>query len=105
MPLFAVHAIDRPNTLQLRLDQYAAHRAFVEDQETQGVTVILSGPLQSDDGELMTGSLFVLEACERSIIDRFVANDPFTLQGVWGEVRVSRFHPRKIKNKSDIQNA
>lgn len=97
MPLFAVHAIDRPDTLQLRLDNYAAHRAFVEDQEAQGIIVILSGPLQSDDGEVMTGSLFVLEAENRGAIDAFVANDPFTLQGVWGEVHVSRFHPRKSK--------
>jgi uncharacterized protein YciI len=95
MPLFAVHAIDRPNTLQLRLDHYADHRAFVEDQETQGISVILSGPLQSDDGEVMTGSLFVLEANDRAAIDAFVKNDPFTLEGVWGEVRISRFHPRK----------
>jgi uncharacterized protein YciI len=95
MPLFAVHAIDRPNTLQLRLDHYAAHRAFVEDQEAQGISVILSGPLQSDDGEVMTGSLFVLEASDRAAIDAFVKDDPFTRQGVWGEVRISRFHPRK----------
>lgn len=98
MPLFAVHAIDRPNTLQLRLDHYAAHRAFVEDQEAQGISVILSGPLQTDDGEIMTGSLFVLEACDRTAIDAFVANDPFTLQGVWDEVRISRFHPRKSRS-------
>ena len=95
MPLFAVHAIDRPNALQIRLDQYAAHRAFVEDQEAQGITVILSGPLQSDDGEVMTGSLFVLEACNRAAVDAFVANDPFTLHGVWSDVRISRFHQRK----------
>lgn len=97
MPLFAVHAMDGPDTLQLRLDHYAAHRTFVEDQETQGITVILSGPLQTDDGEVMTGSLFVLAAEDRAAIDTFVANDPFTKKGVWAEVRVSRFHPRKSK--------
>lgn len=97
MPLFAVHAIDRPNALELRLEHYAAHRAFVEDQEAQGVIVILSGPLQTDDGEIMTGSLFVLEACDRGAIDSFVANDPFTLKNIWSEVRISRFHPRKGK--------
>lgn len=97
MPLYAVHAIDRANTLQKRLDHYAAHRAFVEDQEEQGVTVILSGPLQTDNGEVMTGSLFVLEACSREAIDAFVAQDPFTKSGVWGEVRISRFHPRKSR--------
>lgn len=97
MPLFAVHAIDRPDALELRLEHYAAHRAFVEDQEAQGVIVILSGPLQTDDGEIMTGSLFVLEACDRDAIDAFVANDPFTLKNVWSEVRISRFHLRKGK--------
>lgn len=97
MPLFAVHAIDKPNTLQLRLDHYAAHRAFVEDQEAQGISVILSGPLQSDDGEVMMGSLFVLEACNRASIDAFVANDPFTLEGIWGEVHINRFHARKSR--------
>lgn len=97
MPLFAVHAIDRADALDLQLEHYAAHRAFVEDQEAQGVTVILSGPLQTDDGEIMTGSLFVLEACDRAAIDAFVANDPFTLKNVWSEVRISRFHPRKGK--------
>jgi uncharacterized protein len=97
MPLYAVHAIDRPNTLQQRLDHYAAHRAFVEDQEEQGVTVILSGPLQSDNGEVMTGSLFILDASDRSKIEAFVAQDPFTLKGIWGEVKISRFHARKIR--------
>ena len=97
MPLFAVHAIDRPNTLQLRLDHYAAHRAFVEDQEAQGITVILSGPLQSDDGEVMTGSLFVLDAPGREAVDAFVANDPFTLHRVWAKAQISRFHVRKAR--------
>lgn len=95
MPLFAVHAIDKPGALPLRLEHYAAHRAYVEDQEAQGVTVILSGPLQTDDGERMTGSLFVLQAQTRAAIENFVAADPFTREGVWGEVRISRFHPRK----------
>jgi uncharacterized protein YciI len=97
MPLFAVHAIDRPDTLQLRLDHYAAHRTFIEDQEAQGISVVMSGPLQSDDGQVMRGSLFILEAPSRAPIDAFVANDPFTLEGVWGEVRVSRFHARKSR--------
>ncbi len=95
MPMFAVHAIDRPGALQTRLDHYAAHRAFVEDQETQGIRVILSGPLQCDNGEVMTGSLLILEACGRAVIEAFVAQDPFTRAGVWGEVKITRFHPRK----------
>jgi uncharacterized protein YciI len=97
MPLFALHAFDRPGALPLRLEHYAAHRTFVEDQEMQGVNVVLSGPLQSDDGEVMTGSLFVLEAPNRAAVEDFVAHDPFQLNGVWGEVRISRFLQRKAR--------
>jgi len=97
MPLFAVHAKDRPDSLQLRLDHYASHRTFVEDQEAQGITVVMSGPLQSDDGDVMTGSLFLLDAPDRAMVESFVANDPFTLHGVWAEVKISRFHMRKCR--------
>ncbi len=105
MPMFAVHAIDRPGSLQTRLDHYAAHRAFVEDQEEQGIAVVLSGPLQCDNGEVMTGSLLVLEACDRAAIEAFVAQDPFTRAGVWGQVTITRFHPRKGRIQPPLQKA
>ena len=95
MPLFAVHAKDRPDSLQLRLDHYASHRTFVEDQEAQGITVVMSGPLQSDDGDTMIGSLFIIESPSRTEIDAFTQADPFWTNGVWGEVTITRFHRRR----------
>jgi uncharacterized protein YciI len=95
MPLFAVHALDRPNSLSLRLDHYAAHRAFVETDSAHGVTVVLSGPLQSDDGEMMVGSLFIIEAPDRDAVRLFTEADPFHREGVWGHVHITRFHRRK----------
>lgn len=95
MPLFALHALDRPGALPLRLENYAAHRAFVETDADYGITIVLSGPLQTDDGEVMTGSLFLIEAPSRAAVDAFVAADPFTKAGVWGEVTITRFHRRK----------
>jgi uncharacterized protein YciI len=95
MPLFALHAIDKPGVLQLRLDQYAAHRAFIETEAEHGIKVVLSGPLQSDDGEIMTGSLFLIDAPDRAMVEAFVQADPFTQAGVWGEVSISRFHRRR----------
>jgi uncharacterized protein YciI len=68
MPLFALHAIDRPEALPLRLEYYAAHRAFIEDAGDLGVDVVISGPLQSDDGERMIGSLFIIEAPDRDTV-------------------------------------
>jgi uncharacterized protein YciI len=98
MPLFAIHALDHPDALPLRLEHYAAHRAYVETAEASppgGIRVVLSGPLQSDDGDMMIGSLFIIEAENRESVAAFTAADPFTSQGVWATVTITRFHKRK----------
>jgi uncharacterized protein YciI len=92
MPLFAVHAIDKPGALPLRLELYAAHRAYLENGEAL-VTVVLSGPLQSDDGEVMVGSFFLIDAPDRATVTAFAKADPFA-NGVWGDIQITRFHRR-----------
>jgi uncharacterized protein YciI len=94
MPLFALHALDRPNALALRMEYYAEHRAFAEGAEAFGVRVIMSGPLQSDDGQIMTGSFYLLEAPDRAAVETFVAENPFAKQQVWGDISIRRFHRR-----------
>jgi hypothetical protein len=95
MPLFAVHALDAPSALPLRLEHYAAHRAFIETDQEHGLRIILSGPLQSDDGEMMIGSLFIIEAETAAQVAAFAAQDPFSTNNVWSEVKITRFHKRK----------
>jgi uncharacterized protein YciI len=95
MPLFVVHALDRPGALPLRLEHYAAHRAYVESDHLHGVNVVMSGPLQSPDGEMMIGSLFIVAAEAQTAVEAFAQGDPFAVEGVWGGISVSRFHRRK----------
>ena len=52
--------------LPLRLEQSAAHRAYVETECDHGLSIVMSGPLQSDDGEIMIGSLFIIDAPDRA---------------------------------------
>ncbi len=94
MPLFVLHALDRPGALALRLEHDAAHRAFMDDLARFGLSLVLSGPLQSDDGAQMTGSLLIFEAPDRAAVEAFAAADPFGTQGVWGEIKITRFHRR-----------
>jgi len=95
MPLFAVHALDRKSALPSRLEFYAAHRAYVESDDLHGVNVVLSGPLQSPDGETMIGSLFIIAAETQEAVEAFVKADPFHTNGVWDQINISRFHRRK----------
>ena len=95
MPLYIVYAKDKADNLQQRLDQYAAHRAYVEAQGEIGrVSVVLSGPLQTDDGTIMIGSMILLNAPDREAVMQFVAENPFNKAGVWESVSVTRFHAR-----------
>ena len=95
MPLFAVHALDKADALPRRLEHYTAHRSFIETDQSYGVSVIISGPLQSDDGETMIGSLFIIDAPSRAEIEAFTKADPFMTEGVWGDVTITRFHRRR----------
>ena len=95
MPLFVLYAKDKPDSLERRLEHYAAHRAFIEAQdELSNVTVIMSGPLQTDGGEAMIGSMLLIEAPNREEVDQFIAKDPFMRAGVWGDVSIARFYRR-----------
>jgi uncharacterized protein YciI len=88
---YAITAFDAPDGQEKRERHYPAHRAHVSAAGTYGVTVLLSGPLLEEDGATPLGSLFVLEAENRSAVEEFHRQDPFTIHGVWAERRISGF--------------
>jgi uncharacterized protein len=66
--LFVIHAVDKPGALDTRTAKYEAHKAFLSDTSAFGVRIVMSGPLTSDDGSTMLGSLFASTAPIRSIM-------------------------------------
>jgi uncharacterized protein len=93
--LFAIHAIDRANALPTRLANYDAHKAFLTDTSRFGVKIVMSGPLVSDDGEKMIGSLFLIEAPDRATVETFNRADPFAAAGIWERVSITGFLRRQ----------
>jgi uncharacterized protein YciI len=93
--LFVLHALDRADALPKRLANYDAHKAFLSDTAPYGVKIVMSGPLTSDDGERMIGSLFVIEAEDRGAVERFNAADPFHAADIWEKVSVTGFIRRQ----------
>lgn len=93
--LFVIHALDRENALPVRMAQYDAHKAFLADTASFGVRIVMSGPLMSDDGERMIGSLFLVEASDRTVVEAFHAADPFHAAGIWRAVTIARFLKRQ----------
>ncbi len=93
--LFAIHAIDRAGALATRLAHYDAHKAFLADTSAFGVAIVMSGPLVADDGSTMIGSLFLVEAADRSAVERFNAADPFHAAGIWDRITITGFLRRQ----------
>ena len=93
--LFAIHALDRANALPTRLANYDAHKAFLSDASRFGVAIVMSGPLTSDDGQTMIGSLFLIEAPGRAEIEAFHHADPFFVAGIWETTSITGFLRRQ----------
>lgn len=80
--LFAVIYHDKPDHLQVRLDNRAAHLAYVD---VTGI-VKMAGPLIAD--EAMCGSLIVLECENIAAANAWVAGDPYGKAGLFRSVEV-----------------
>jgi uncharacterized protein len=95
MPLYCIHAFDKPDSADIRAASYAAHRAYLAGAAAIGVMIHASGPMMDDAGAQAVGSLFVIEAADKEAALRFNAGDPFAAAGLWARVDVTRFDLRR----------
>ena len=85
--MFCVMCLDKPDSEALRLANREAHLRYVRGHEN----VSLGGPLFSDDGETMIGSLLVLNMDTRRAAEAFVENDPYHQAGLFERVEITRW--------------
>lgn len=78
---FALIATDKPDSLQIRLDNRDAHLAYV----TQTGVVDLAGPFLDRDGN-MSGSLLILALDTMAEAENWAENDPYAKAGLFGSV-------------------
>lgn len=88
---YVIHCLDKPNSVQKRLDHYDAHKAYLAKAP---VKTVISGPLLADDEETMIGSCFVVEADTLAEVEAFNHADPFHAAELWGQVSIRPFSKR-----------
>ncbi|KPD14340.1 YciI family protein [Phaeobacter sp. 11ANDIMAR09] len=81
--LIALIARDKPGHLQTRVDNRAAHLAYIEET---GV-VAQAGPLLDQDGE-MAGSLVILDVEDMAAGEAWAAADPYNKAGLFEAVEL-----------------
>jgi uncharacterized protein YciI len=92
--LFSVHAIDAADGAAKRQKVAADHGAHLKKAAEFGVTVMVGGPLVSDDGKGPVGSLMLVEGPDRATVEKFNNADPFFKNGVWDKIEIRRFDKR-----------
>ncbi|NOD65059.1 MULTISPECIES: YciI family protein [unclassified Ruegeria] len=80
--LIALIAKDKPDALQTRLDNRAAHLAYIEET---GV-VSQAGPLLN--GDAMIGSLIILDVADTAAAQTWADNDPYAKAGLFQSVEL-----------------
>lgn len=94
--LFTVIAIDKKDSLALRLSVREAHLAFARET---GV-IRLGGPFLNEKGE-MCGSMMIVEAADPAAVKAWHASDPYVKAGLFAssEIRpwTATFNPCEAK--------
>jgi uncharacterized protein YciI len=90
--LFTIFCIDKPNMVEKRASALPAHVEYLSTQ-TQ-IKNIMSGPLMDDAMESVVGSLYILDAPNRSAIEDFTRGDPLVAADIWASVEIRAFDKR-----------
>lgn len=83
---FALICLDRPDALQARVENRAAH---LEHIRTSGV-VEQAGPFIDAAGQ-MCGSLIVLDVGSKAEAEAWAAADPYAKAGLFGSVMIQEW--------------
>ena len=84
--LYVFYCLDKPDHGAVRLDNRAAHLAYLD---RHGDRIAFAGPLLSDDGGGMVGSLLVVDCADRAAAEAFRDGDPYRAAGLFGSVTVT----------------
>ena len=87
--IFAIFLMDRPGTEELRIQVRPVHREYLAKASDR---MAFAGPLTSDDGQQIVGSLLVMDFPNRADANAWLANEPFNKAGVYEKPVIHGFN-------------
>lgn len=87
---FILYSQDKQGALSIRKDNRDAHLKFLGGTAS-GVTVLSAGPWLDDTGEMMSGSVIIVEADTLDTVKAWNAQDPYTKAGLPQAVNIHPF--------------
>lgn len=89
MTVFIVHAVDKPDALDLRMANRPEHLAWVG---TFSDRILMAGPLFQEDGKTFAGSCFAIEFDSLEEVREWASNDPYAKAGLFAQVDIHAFN-------------
>lgn len=91
--LWAVYCVDVPNSRPIRDEHRVAHRLYLN---TYLDRIFFSGPLWDDEAFDQVGTIFLIDLESRAAVEAFLADEPYTQEGVFETVTVARMTKGKF---------
>ena len=85
---FMIFCLDKPNHVDTRLANRPAHVEHLTNHESH---LISAGPLLTDDGETMIGSLLAIDFDSREAAQAWLAGEPFYRAGLYASATIHAF--------------
>jgi uncharacterized protein len=86
--LYTFVLLDKPDAAELRQRVRPAHKAYLGGVADR---MAFAGPLTSDDGQAMIGSLLVIDFPSRDAAQTWIAGEPFTRAGLYASTSIYAF--------------
>jgi uncharacterized protein len=93
--LYTFYCSDNPEAVDVRAANREAHLAFLSDL---GDRLFVAGPLFSEDGSAMAGSLIIVDCEDMAAARTLAARDPYATAGLFLSVAIRPW--RKVLPKS-----
>lgn len=82
---FHIYCLDDPGKQGLRLKTRPEHLKYMIGHKDN---ILFGGPIKAEEGGPTVGSAFALDFETRAEVDRFLANEPYYLAGLFETVMV-----------------
>jgi uncharacterized protein len=85
---YAIQTKDKPGHAHVRAQARPAHLVYLTANQHK---LLAAGALIDDDGTGGHGGILIVDTDDRAEAERFIAEDPFTLAGLFEQVTVTRW--------------
>ena len=85
---FLIETFDKPHHADVRVRERDVHLAFLARNKA---LLLACGAKLNDDGSNAGGGIYIVDVETREEAERFIAQDPFTLIGLFESVKIIRW--------------